>query len=200
MIFFDANKPIITTIHHNTIDILPPTSMVDGLPLETTDSTFMVSWGGTDPGAGIENYTIMVSVNDSDYVTWRSNTSLISDTFYGRNKTNYKFYSVATDSLGITEGISDEADARTFVKVNTGNVVKELQRKLHISQVGEAIFVQVPEQGDIRLFDLNGRFIKSYKLEAGRNTLSAAELAAQAYIAEVTVGQATVHQKILLLK
>jgi hypothetical protein len=200
LIFFDANKPIKTNVHANTIDILPPTSMVDGLPAETTDSTFVVSWGGTDPGAGIENYTIMVSVNDSDFVVWRSNTSLTSDTFYGNNKTSYAFYSVATDSLGLTEGISDEADASTYVKVNTGNVVKELQRELRISQVGEAIFVQVPEQGTVRLFDLNGRFIKSYTLVAGRNTLSAAELAAQAYVAEVTVGEATVHQKILLLK
>lgn len=201
LIFFDANKPIITNVHHNTIDILPPTSMVNGLPAETTDSNFVVSWGGTDPGAGIENYTVMVSVNDSEYIVWRSNTSLTSDTFNGSNKTTYKFCSIATDSLGLTEGISDESDASTYVKVNTGSIEDDLKEniKLNVDPNSGVLMVKSIENGTLLIYDLNGKVVMERKLVSGKNTISLRALVPQSYVAEIVTDTDRLRQKILVL-
>jgi hypothetical protein len=198
LIFFDANKPIKTNVHYNTIDVEPPSSMVNMLPLEVTDSAFLVSWSGSDQGAGIENYTIMVSANDSDYTVWKSGTSLTSDTFYGRNKTTYKFYSIATDSLQLSERLRDEADATVYVNVKTGSVKEEKDNPILVYQSGNGLSVKTPENGEFLLYDMQGKLIIKHELNGGINLISSSHLSAQAYLVVIVSDSATYRKKIIL--
>ena len=52
-IIFDTNAPIATGTWFNTIDRVVPTSFVNALAPTTYDTSFAVSWYGTDDGAGI---------------------------------------------------------------------------------------------------------------------------------------------------
>jgi len=201
LIFFDGNKPIATNVHSNKIDKLAPSSMVSGLPIESKDSSFIVSWSGSDPGCGIQNYTVMVAVNDSDFVVWKSNTSLTSDTYFGRNKTRYAFYSIATDSLGLTEGVSDESDASTYVKVNTGAVSSLDKEQITIATNAAAniLNISLTEPGNVIVYDINGKQLLQSKLNAGSNTLPIAQLTPQSYVVVVQTNSTMVNKKIVVL-
>ncbi|MEY2923941.1 MAG: hypothetical protein RLZZ337_481 [Bacteroidota bacterium] len=201
LIFFDGNKPIATNVHKNTIDKIAPSSMVNGLATETTDSNFVVSWGGTDPGCGIQDYTIMVSVNDSDFVVWKSGTSHTSDTFFGHNKTRYAFYSIATDSLGLTEGITDEADASTYVKVNTG-AISDLEKQnivIGTNAATDLLTIKLNEPGEATVYDISGRLLMQSRLNAGVNNLIISHLIPQTYVVVVNTKTTEVRRKIVVL-
>jgi len=201
LIFFDGNKPIATNVHSNRIDKQAPSSSVIALPAETTDSNFVVSWSGSDPGCGIQNYTVMVSVNDSDFVVWKSNTSLTSDTYFGRNKTRYAFYSIATDSLGLTEGINDEADASTYVKVNTGSIDDLMKQQIVIgtNAVSDLLTIKLNEPGEATIYDISGRLLMQSTLNAGINNLIISHLIPQTYVVVVNTKTTEVRRKIVVL-
>jgi hypothetical protein len=122
-IYFDQNKPIATNIYSNEIDIIAPSSSVNFLNSETTDSNFVVSWSGSDNDCGLNYYNIFVSDNDSTYKNWLANTSLTTSKYHGHRNHTYKFYSIAIDSIGNTESYSGNPDATTKV-VKTGDVSK----------------------------------------------------------------------------
>jgi len=201
LIFFDGNKPIATNVHSNRIDKQAPSSSVIALPAETTDSNFVVSWSGSDPGCGIQNYTVMVSVNDSDFVVWKSNTSLTSDTYFGRNKTRYAFYSIATDSLGLTEGINDEADASTYVKVNTGSIDDLMKQQIVIgtNAASDLLTIKLNEPGEATIYDISGRLLMQSTLNAGINNLNISHLIPQTYVVVVNTKSTEVRRKIVVL-
>ena len=171
------------------------------VPAETTDSNFVVSWSGSDPGCGIQNYTVMVSVNDSDFVVWKSNTSLTSDTYFGRNKTRYAFYSIATDSLGLTEGINDEADASTYVKVNTGSIDDLMKQQIVIgtNAASDLLTIKLNEPGEATIYDISGRLLMQSTLNAGINNLIISHLIPQAYVVVVNTKSTEVRRKIVVL-
>lgn len=60
----------------------------------------MVNWGGSDAHAGIEQFAVYVSVNDSLFRQWKKFTTAVSDTFRGQFNKTYKFFSVAVDKAG----------------------------------------------------------------------------------------------------
>jgi cytoskeletal protein CcmA (bactofilin family) len=119
-IVFDLNAPIITNTYINHIDDKVPFSMVAPLALVQEDSIFTVSWSGSDMGSQIANYNIFVSVNDSAYVLWKVANRAGDAGFIGKNGYNYKFFSVATDSIGFAEKIKTGPEAVTTVSLNTG--------------------------------------------------------------------------------
>jgi PKD repeat protein len=109
-IVFDNNTPIITPVWEHIFDTTRPQSQVAALPIISNNKNFVVSWGGTDAHAGIANYSIYYSVNDSTYKTWKSFTTLTSDTFYGAYNKLYKFFSVALDNANNFELIPDSVN------------------------------------------------------------------------------------------
>jgi PKD repeat protein len=140
VIVFDSNQPILTNEYMNTLDIDPPQSSV--LPLEaTTDSRFPVIWSGNDSGSGIAGYSVFVLENDTLLRPWLLNTRLTTSDFEGRVGSKYKFYSLATDNVSLTEKETGY-DAQTTVTVHSEEfdlVREELQLfpnpatgKLHI--------------------------------------------------------------------
>jgi Secretion system C-terminal sorting domain len=101
-IVFDFNAPIITPVYTNIVDTVKPQSHVLNQFRVLTDSTFSVKWTGTDADAGIRDYRIFISQNDSVY-------KLLG--IYGRDSTvvkgimgrTYKFISIAIDSVNNIE-------------------------------------------------------------------------------------------------
>ena len=70
------------------------------LPAVINTPNFVVNWGGSDAHAGIDEYAVYVSVNDSLFKQWKKFTTAVSDTFHGQFNKTYKFFSVAKDKAG----------------------------------------------------------------------------------------------------
>ncbi len=177
-IVFDLNAPIITNTYTNKIDTLVPVSSVTALNPKQTDSTFTVSWSGSDQGCGIAYYHIFVSKNDSPYVLWKGNTSSTSAIFYGKKAGNYKFFSIASDSIGLTEvqKLVPEAVTRVTVGIESEkNLVTQIQ--IYPNPARNKITVEMdltePSNFEMVLVDMTGRVVvKDVKQAkyAGKNT------------------------------
>ncbi len=120
-IVFDLNAPIQTNLFSNTIDDRAPVSRVSPLPFTTEDSLFTVSWNGSDQGSAISKINIFTSVNDSAFVLWKVADGTGEAVFRGKDGFRYEFFSVAADSLGLTEPFKTNPDASTTIDVKTGN-------------------------------------------------------------------------------
>ena len=99
-IVFDQNAPIITPVWQHIVDTTKPQSQVAVLPAIVTTPNFVVNWSGSDAHAGIEQYAVYVSVNDSLFKQWKKFSTAVADTFRGEFNKTYKFFSVAVDRAG----------------------------------------------------------------------------------------------------
>lgn len=99
-IVFDNNAPILTDEWEYRIDTLQPFSVMNTLPPVSYSTSLNVDWSGSDAHAGINLYSIYVSVNDSTYKVWKELTGLTSAVFNGQLGNTYKFFSVALDKAG----------------------------------------------------------------------------------------------------
>ncbi len=103
-IVFDTNAAIATPQITNTIDASPPTSTVVALPQTATSTNFTVSWSGSDgAGPGIADYNVYVSDNGGGFTLWQANTTATTAIYTGRADHTYRFYSVATDNVGLVQ-------------------------------------------------------------------------------------------------
>ena len=107
---FDTNKMAVVTI-----DCIPPVSSVASLPYVSTNSDFIVSWSGTDAGAGIVSYDIYVASNGGAWTAWLTGTTNSSLSFQGVMGNRYSFYSIAHDGVGNVESAPTSAEATTIV-------------------------------------------------------------------------------------
>ncbi|GAB1544710.1 hypothetical protein NUACC21_73860 [Scytonema sp. NUACC21] len=116
-IIFDINEPIDTPAIFNTIDKSKPTSTVSALPSATNDTSFSVSWSGSDNtgGSALAGFTIYVSDNGGAFVPWLENTTLTEATFTGIAGHSYAFYSRAQDNAGNIEDAPSSPQASTTV-------------------------------------------------------------------------------------
>ena len=114
-IVFDNNAAILTNYWVNTIDAQAPLSKVTPLPMVTNDSIFRVEWSGIDAGSNIAAYDVYVSVNNAPFVLWQSQTTRLFANYTGNFDSNYRFYSIATDSLGNREANKVNAEALTIL-------------------------------------------------------------------------------------
>lgn len=203
LIFFDANTPIATNVHSNQIDTKAPESSVISLDAITRDSTFFVEWAGTDEGCGLQFYSVFVSVNDSPYVAWKSNTSMLSDTFYGRNHYTYSFYSIATDSLGLTELPPDNADATTEIIDRSGvNDLKLTPYSIYPNPTSGLLKIYAGTDGNAicNIYSLQGEVQITKEIEQGLNTLSLSDLPPNIYIIRISGENGTIQSKIAVIR
>jgi len=117
-IVFDDNDPIDTGVWANTLDIDPPSSQVNSLASTQNDVDFPVQWDGTDAESGVRTYSVYVSKNGGTFTEWIADTTAASATFEGERGARYSFYSLATDSVGLTEPTPETADASTKVSAD----------------------------------------------------------------------------------
>lgn len=93
----------------------PPTSSVDAMS-DYSLASFTVSWSGSDDGGpGVATYDVYVSDNGGAYTPFITATTATTATFQGVIGHGYRFYSVATDSLGERETVPSSAEASTTV-------------------------------------------------------------------------------------
>jgi hypothetical protein len=103
-IVFDQNAAILTPVWQHIVDTTRPQSQVAALPAIVNTPNFVINWSGSDAHAGIEQFAVYVSVNDSIYKQWKKFTTAVTDTFHGQFTKTYKFFSVAVDKAGNFEG------------------------------------------------------------------------------------------------
>jgi len=101
-ILFDFNRPLIKPVWTNLLDTVKPQSRLLNQFRVLTDSTFSIKWSGTDADAGIRNYMIFISDNDTAYGLKGifGNDSAVIKGIRGRV---YKFISLARDSVDNVE-------------------------------------------------------------------------------------------------
>ena len=127
-IYFDYNPVIPTPPWVNTIDATLPSSSMNTLPVISRDTTFMISWQGSDSESGAKLYDVMVSVNDNPYTPVLLASKFTNFKFIGKMDSIYKFYTVAYDSVYNKEPVPISFMAQTTVKfypmiesINSGN-------------------------------------------------------------------------------
>jgi galactose oxidase-like protein len=118
-IVFDVNAPMFTQTWLNTLDNTPPTSHMVTLPPTENSTSFPVQWTGTDIGAGIQDFTIYVSIDGGTAAVFLTNTTATSATFTGQSGHTYAFYSIARDLVGNVEAAKTVAEATTQVTADT---------------------------------------------------------------------------------
>jgi len=115
-VLFNSSAAIATPEITNTTDASPPTSTVAALPATTSNTTFTVAWSGSDgKGPGIASYAVYASDNGGAYTLWQSGTTDTSATYTGQVGHTYRFYSIATDDVGLVQPTPASAPATTKV-------------------------------------------------------------------------------------
>ena len=118
-IVFDVEDPIITPPWCNVLDYDRPTSAMLDLSETQSDTSFTVSWTGSDPTSGVEEYLIFVSTNDGPFRLWKTSVEE-SGVFTGQPDSTYSFYTIARDFAGNFEQKTASAEATTTIHLATG--------------------------------------------------------------------------------
>ena len=164
-IFFDYNDEIATNITHHPVDNRAPISTVDGLPNETREDSIMVSWSGYDQGAGIRYYDIYRSKNGGNFELWKSHTKDSYAYQYGVKNDIYKYFSIATDSLGFVEEMKTSPEATVkFIGSSDGITLVENDPKVDVIYQNEAFIVTGAEESMFNVYDLLGQIVVSKQL------------------------------------
>ena len=179
-IIFGDNAPVITPDWVNTIDTVKPVSSVHPLSAVQPDSSFTLTWNGTDADAGLRDYFIYVSINGGPYYPWITGTPDTSVIFKGQNGNTYSFYSIAHDYVGNEEIKTPIAEATTTITVgikeNTNSFIALLQNKPNPFTGNTTIEFSLTKTQSARLqiFDLFGRIVyetTQKKFSEGKNSI-----------------------------
>ncbi len=114
-ISFDTNAFVDAPVTSNTFDTEAPNSEVTPLPATVDSPAFNVQWSGRDSGSGVASYDVFVSANNGAFELWQNDTTTTSATYGGQVGSSYRFYSVATDQVGLMEPTPNGAQAATRV-------------------------------------------------------------------------------------
>lgn len=105
-IVFDINEAIETNIWSNTIDALPPTSVMNPLPLRVAfPDSLELKWTGQDDtgGTGVKNYALYVAKDNGSYYLAADNITGNNYKFRGTPGSVYDFFVQARDQVGNLE-------------------------------------------------------------------------------------------------
>lgn len=116
-IFFDTEAPVDTPPIFNTLDVTAPTSTVAALPPIVDDRRFRINWSGADGdvGSGIVSYDVYVRRNNGPFQRWLDDTTLNNAEYTGDIGSTYSFYAIATDAVGNSEPLVDQAESTIAV-------------------------------------------------------------------------------------
>jgi len=199
-IVFDYNTPILTNIWTNGIDKEKPASNVLQDVLKINDSTFKISWEGSDAHAGVFFYRIMVSENGESFSEWIA-TDTTSGNFVAKESVTYRFYSIAEDFVGNIEDTPASAD---LVLINTVGV-KQLANTANITlypnpTTGKVAVNGITEGDKLRLFATDGKSISEQFALSSRETLDMSHQAPGIYFLTIVSKTGKVHTMKLIKK
>lgn len=204
-ITFDYNDVITTNTTSHMVDDQTPVSWVEALPNVTDEDSIVVSWNGKDAGAGIGYYDIYLSKNGAAYELWRRHVTETAAVLHGQKGDICRLYSIATDSIGLTEPQKTAAEAVvTFVGNGLGIASAEVQSKAvtiapKVIEEMVTVSAQALHHGDrvgICLYDTAGRRVMAVKGvsegTAYRQDIACGSLMPGVYIIEVKVNDKSV--------
>jgi hypothetical protein len=204
-IVFDFNAPMNTNTYSNKIDTLTPVSSMDLLNPTQSDSSFTVSWSGNDQGSGIFNYNIFVSENDSDYFLWKISSNNTSATFNGHNGSNYKFFCIATDSIGLTEEQKLTPEATTTVSVT--NAIKEVNKPIpqvqfYPNPAADIVTINIINANndaiELDIYNVMGILVRSETLKQNHQQISIKDLSDGVYTITIKSKDLTANQRLII--
>ncbi|HEX9950355.1 MAG TPA: T9SS type A sorting domain-containing protein, partial [Rubricoccaceae bacterium] len=196
---FDREDLIQTNTFSNTLDLGAPTSRVRAVASAGTDSTWAVSWSGTDTAAGVGSYDLYVQADGGPFELWAV-TSDTTAVFTGAPGPVYGFFSLAHDWVGNVEPPKTEAEAATVPVVageGPSNLPAELTLALpYPNPVRGALVVPfglpAAELVRVKVFDMQGRVVAVLADEehaAGWHALRwDADVAAGVYVVRLEAG------------
>ena len=209
-IIFDFNAPILTNTFKNRIDDRVPVSSVAPLNLTQTDSIFNVSWTGTDLGSKIAKYNIFASTNNKEYVLWKVASAPGQAKFTGKNGNTYKFYSIATDSVGFSETRKTVPEATTTMNIKTGfgqinsdgNVIQVFPNPAE-HQCTVTFNFSTTSEVSILLTDISGKILRSIDIQRYQSGKQHVEfdlngIANGMYFVELKNNNKTYYQKLVI--
>jgi PKD repeat protein len=210
-IYFDQNPPIATPVWTNTIDKEKPQSAVDPLSATQTDTTFKVTWNGTDAHAGMMDYTIYFSDNNGPYMPWLVDASNNANYFEGQAGHTYKFYSIARDRAMNVEDNSGLPDAETTVLIGMDELEKGAAPWIKVTpnpfSEESTVDIYLAQNLDVSLVltDIAGRDIKTLihgKLGKGKHTvtLNADVLSNGIYFLKLASSNNILTKKLILMR
>ena len=98
------------------LDTTPPSAAVAPLTPYQTALTFIISWAGSDAGAGLSSFDVQVRDGGGAWTNWLGSTTAASATFTGLDGHTYCFRARARDVLGnLGAYASGDGDASTHV-------------------------------------------------------------------------------------
>ncbi|MEM3341665.1 MAG: Ig-like domain-containing protein, partial [Thermoplasmata archaeon] len=105
------------------VDMTPPLCTIQQLPATTYNTSFTVSWSGSDSGAGILFYTIQYREAGGQWQDWINNTLNTSSTFAGIRNRQYEFRVTAVDMAG---NIAPYSFTTTYIATGSANITSPL--------------------------------------------------------------------------
>ena len=214
-IVFDANDPIETPTWVNKLDYDLPTSTMEPLSKTQSDTSFTVSWKGSDPTSGVSDYLIYVSTNGGTFSLW-ADTSATSAVFHGEPDSTYAFYSVARDMAGNIQNTPDSAETSTTdvaTSIDT-NIPTGLPKKYALDQnypnpfnPTTTIRFALPKSGytRLRVYNILGQLVATLvdeNMKAGYYTIrvDARRWSSGLYFYTIHSGKYTQVKKMLFIK
>ncbi len=214
-IIFDVNPPMTTNEVFNTIDALPPSSSVTSAVSTSEPSIYQLSWSGHDDpnGSGIRGYSIYCSDNGGAYKELLRDTLATTTSFVARAGHQYRFYSIAKDSVGNVELQPDSCDlmiAPTTSAVSEQNTPREFSLSQNYPNPFNpytTINYDVPRKTrvTIKVYDVLGREVVTLVDEekpAGfyKMRFFGANLSSGVYFCRIQAGEYIQTRKMILLK
>jgi|GEM_PF-1542614 len=202
-IVFDLNLPMLTNVHANKIDTLVPISSVNVLSATQYDTSFTVSWSGSDQGCGINNYNVFVSENDSAYALWQSATSNTSAVFHANISCHYKFFSIAYDSIGLTEAQKLNPEATTTIVVGLDAINKPNCRfQLYPNPAADFVSIKIDsplkDEPTICIYSIVGKLIGTQILQSDLQQIFIGDLSSGIYLVELRSKDWAQQQKLVI--
>jgi hypothetical protein len=111
-IVFDVNAAIATPEIFNTIDAVAPASKIKALPTKTQETSIQIKWTGKDDvkGSGRRDYALYVSEDGGVFKPYQTGLTDSSTIFTGNAESTYRFFTLATDNVGIQEPMKNTGE------------------------------------------------------------------------------------------
>lgn len=205
-IIFDSNAPILTNAWVNTIDTVKPTSTVQPLTANQTDTTFVIHVNGSDAHAGVMDYIIYASINDSAFNPVAIGLPYDSMHFTGVDGWQYEFFSQARDYVMNIEDTLHIPDAVTVVVVGIEEQNSEYSFDVYPnpSSLSVNLFINTKSQKDfsVTLYNMQGAKQKQWNVNANHSEkLSLENFPAGMYYLKATSAEREILiKKIIVIK
>lgn len=161
------------------------------------DSTFLLTWAGTDAHAGVNAYDVFVSINDSAYVQLFQSTKKTWARLTGNTGYKYEFYSVATDYAGNREQPPVDPENfpdATVIVTGVPSLPEGSSLLIYPNPASGELHIRstIPIR-EMRIFDLSGRllFNRPSPPSTHRITYPIASLSEGIYLCEIITERST---------